>query len=200
MKNRRQFHEDRWTAFEPSAGFSAGSRFNGADNRRNDTSAPERISMNDLRQRVVSHPFFGGMKATHLSVLADCAREVTFARDEVLFREGDPANQFYLIESGRVILEAHEPANGTITVQELGEGEVLGWSWMFPPFAWHLQAHAAEPTHVIVLNGGHLLNAAERDHDFGYELMKRVAQVVIHRLQSTRKQLLELQIDSVLQG
>jgi CRP-like cAMP-binding protein len=187
-------------AFEPLASVSAGSRFSGADNRGNDYSAPERISMNDLKQRVVNHPFFGGMKSSHLAVLAECAKEAVFATDEILFREGDPANQFYLIESGRIIVETHEPANPTITVQELGGGEVLGWSWLFPPFAWHFQAHAAEPTKVIALNGGRLLNTAERDHDFGYELMKRVAQVVIHRLQTSRKQLLELQIDSVLNG
>jgi CRP/FNR family cyclic AMP-dependent transcriptional regulator len=77
---------------------------------------------------------------------------------------------------------------------------MLGWSWLFPPFAWHFRARALEPTNAIVLNGAHLLIAAERKRDFGYELMKRVAQVVIHRLQATRKQLLDQQIESALEG
>ena len=77
---------------------------------------------------------------------------------------------------------------------------MLGWSWLFPPFAWNFQARAVEPTEVIALSGGHLLSSAERGHEFGYELMKRVAQVVIKRLQSARKQLLDLQIQSALEG
>jgi hypothetical protein len=77
---------------------------------------------------------------------------------------------------------------------------VLGWSWLFPPFSWHFQARAIEPTTVISLNGAHLLVSAESNHEFGYELMKRVAQVVIRRLQITRKQLIALDIESALKG
>jgi CRP/FNR family transcriptional regulator, cyclic AMP receptor protein len=77
---------------------------------------------------------------------------------------------------------------------------MLGWSWLFPPFAWHFRARAREPTNVIVFNGAHLLVAAERNRDFGYELMKRVAQVVIRRLQAARRQLLNHQIQSALDG
>jgi CRP-like cAMP-binding protein len=130
------------------------------------------------------------MKSEHLARLTKHAAERTFEAGDVLFREGEPANQFYLIERGCVALEAHEPGDGTILVQNVGAGDVLGWSWLFPPFAWHFQARAVEPTSAIVLNGAHLLIAAEEDHEFGYELMKRVAQIVIHRLQSTRSQLL----------
>ncbi len=156
--------------------------------------------MNPLAERVTTHPFFRGLKTSHLEVLAECATEARFNPEQILFRQGDPANQFYLIESGKVALEAHEPANGTALVQHLGAGEVLGWSWLFPPFVWNFQARAMEPTNAIVLIGGHLLHVADRDHDFGYELMKRVAQVIIHRLQATRKQLLALQIESAMEG
>jgi CRP/FNR family transcriptional regulator, cyclic AMP receptor protein len=123
-----------------------------------------------------------------------------FNPGQVLFHEGDPANQFYLIESGRIALEAHEPADGTVLIETVGAGEVLGWSWLFPPFVWHFQARAVEPTKAVVLSGAHLLVAAERNHEFGYELMKRVAQVVIERLQFTRKRLLAEEIESVLKG
>lgn len=69
----------------------------------------------------------------------------------------------------------------------------MGWSWLFPPFVWHLQARALEPVKTIALSGAHLLTTAEGDREFGYELMKRVAHVVIQRLQVARKQLIELQ-------
>ena len=151
-----------------------------------------------MNTSIVSHPFFEGMKPEHLEDIAGCATEATFETDQILFREGEPANKFYLIQSGRVALEAHEPADGTVSVQELGAGEVLGWSWLLPPFVWHFQARALEPTGAVVLDGAHLLIAAERNGNFGYELMKRVAQVLIHRLQATRKQLLRQQFESIM--
>jgi CRP/FNR family transcriptional regulator, cyclic AMP receptor protein len=156
--------------------------------------------MKTLTESITKHPFFNGMKPEHLTVFTKGAKSTAFKAGDVLFREGEPASQFYLIESGNIALEAHEPADGTVLVQTLGAGEVLGWSWLFPPFAWHFQARATEPTNVIILNGAHLLGTGERDQDFGYELMKRVAQVVIHRLQATRKELLAQQIESALDG
>ena len=156
--------------------------------------------MKTLNEAITSHAFFHGMKPEHLALLTDGAKAVEFKSGDVLFRERTPANQFYLIESGRIALEAHEPANRMMAVQTLSAGDVLGWSWLFPPFAWHFQARAIEPSGAIVLNGASLLINAERNHDFGYELMKRVAQVVIHRLQATRKQLLTLQVESALDG
>jgi CRP-like cAMP-binding protein len=156
--------------------------------------------MKPLNEAITQHAFFHGMKPAHLALLTDGAKAVQFKTGDVLFREGDPANQFYLIESGKIAPEAHEPANGTMLVQTLGAGEVLGWSWLFPPFVWHFQARALEPASAIVLSGAHVLVAAERDHDFGYEMLKRVAHVVIHRLQATRKQLLALQVESALDG
>ena len=156
--------------------------------------------MKTLNEAITDHPFFHGMKPEHLAMLTDGANAVQFKVGDVLFREGEPANQFYLIGSGKIALEAHEPADGNTLVQTLGAGDVLGWSWLFPPFVWHFQARAVEPTNAIVLSGARLLVAAERDHDFGYELMKRVVKVVIHRLQAARKQLLALQVESALEG
>lgn len=156
--------------------------------------------MKTLNEAITNHTFFHGMKSEHLAVLADGARTAQFKTGDVLFREGEPANQFYLIESGKISLETHEPANGTMLVQTLGAGDVLGWSWLFPPFSWHFQARAIEPATLIVLGGAHLLVTAERNHDFGYELLKRVAHVVIQRLQTARKQLLALQAESALDG
>jgi CRP-like cAMP-binding protein len=153
-----------------------------------------------LNERVAAHPFFHGMKPEHLGILAEGATEAKFEPEQFLFREGEPANRFYLIENGHVTLEAHEPANGTAFVQQLGAGEVLGWSWLFPPFVWHFRARVTELTDAIVLSGAHLLMAVERDPNFGFELMKRVTQVVIHRLQATRQQLIAAQLDSVLKG
>lgn len=154
--------------------------------------------MKTLKEIITEHPFFRGMKGQHLDLLAEGARKSTFKAGDTLFREGEPANQFYLIESGKVVLEAHAAADGSAAVQTLGPGDVLGWSWLFAPFVWHFRAAALSPTTVIALSGAHLLALSENDHDFGYELMKRVSQIVIRRLQVARKELLALHVESVL--
>ena len=165
----------------------------------------ERVSsrkalMKNLSEAITKYAIFRGMKPEHFAILAEGAKEIEFNPGDLVFREGTPANQFFLIESGGVVLEAHEPSDGTIAVQSLSPGEVFGWSWLFPPFTWHFQARATEPTKVIALSGARLLVTAERNCEFGYELMKRMAQVVIRRLQATRRQLLALQAESAVEN
>jgi CRP/FNR family transcriptional regulator, cyclic AMP receptor protein len=145
--------------------------------------------MNISGARLAEHPFFCTMKREHLDLIASCATEAQFKPGDIIFKEKEPANRFYLIEFGKVALETHVPSGGGSLVQTLGGGDALGWSWLFPPFVWHFQARVLEPTQAIVLDGGHLLAASERDKEFGYELLRRVSQVVIRRLQATRAQL-----------
>jgi CRP-like cAMP-binding protein len=153
-----------------------------------------------LTEAIARHPFFRGMQPEHLTRLASGAKFAEFKSGDVLFREKEPASQFFLIEQGKVVLEARESPQRATPVQTLGPGDVLGWSWLFPPFTWHFQARAAAPTKVLVLNGAHLLVTAEDEPAFGFELMKRVAQIVIQRLQVTRDRLLALEIESALKG
>jgi hypothetical protein len=148
------------------------------------------------REIVEAHPFFRGLPREQLNEVVRGAHEVVFESGEYLFHEGEPANRFFLVTEGRVALEAHEAAKGTVPVQEVGEGEVVGWSWLFPPFAWHLRARATAPTTALALDGAHLLVTAERCPEFGYELMKRVSAVVIQRLQATRRKLIEMTRDA----
>jgi CRP/FNR family transcriptional regulator, cyclic AMP receptor protein len=156
--------------------------------------------MKSLKERIVDHPFFIGMAPEHLDIVARHAREAEYTPDQILFSEGEPANRFFVIEQGKIALEAHETANRSYRIQLLGEGDVLGWSWLFPPFVWHFRARAIEPVRVIVLDGAHLLVTAEQDKTFGYELMKRLAQLVIKRLQITRKELVAREFESALDG
>ena len=117
--------------------------------------------------------------------------QTSFSPGEWIFHEGDMANRFYLIQEGEVVLESCVKDCGTIFVQAIGAGDVLGWSWLFPPYYWHFDARATKPTKAIFLYGTRLRERCEEDHDLGYALMKRMAEVIIQRLQSTRRQLLE---------
>ena len=156
--------------------------------------------MNYLAPAIEQHPFFRDMKREHIGVVSKGATEMEFKRGEFLIHEDEPANRFFLIERGKVAVEAHDPGPIGVEVEELGPGEVLGWSWLFPPFTWHLRARAVEPTKVIVLNAAHLLRVAVNDHAFGYEIMKRVSQIIIHRLQAARRQLVAQAVDAALHG
>ena len=141
-----------------------------------------------LEDRLGQHPFLRSLSSEHLAIVLHNAKQAEFAAGEVILKEGDPANRFFLIESGRVAIETG--AQQGKSVQTLGPGEVLGWSWLFPPFSWHFSAHAMEPTKCVVLDGGHLLVTAEENPKFGYDLMRRISQVLVGRLQATRKKML----------
>jgi CRP/FNR family cyclic AMP-dependent transcriptional regulator len=146
-----------------------------------------------LTETIVSkHPFLQGMTPHQLRLLGDHARQVIFKADEYIFREGDPANRFYLIRKGKVALESYIQDKGNTVIQIIGAGDVLGWSWLFPPYFWHFDARSLEPTDAIFIYATPLRDECEADHDLGYELIKRMAEVMARRLQATRKQSLGL--------
>jgi len=125
-------------------------------------------------------------------ILASCAMRAHFDRGETVFRAGDPANRFYLILNGKVALESQGKGRSMVAIQTIGAGEVLGWSWLFPPYIWHFDASATEPTEAVFIYGTPLREECQSDHELGYELMRRMAEVMLARLQATRWQLLGL--------
>lgn len=147
----------------------------------------------ELIRLIGEHPFFKGLDPLHLRRLAASAMLTSFKQDELIFREGDMANRFYLIRDGKVALEAPRREGEPTLVQYIGAGDVLGWSWLFPPYYWHFDARAVEPTNAVFFYGTRLREQCEQDHSFGYEMMKRTSEVVIARLQAERKRLLELE-------
>jgi CRP-like cAMP-binding protein len=148
-----------------------------------------------LARAVAEHPFLQRMKPEHLVILTGCAMLAEFKKGELIFREGDPANRFYLIRSGRVELEAEVKERGRMLIQTIGPGDVLGWSWLFPPYYWRFDARAATSVKAIFFYGTRLRGQCEQDPALGYDMMKRTAEVVIKRLQAARKYLAELRTE-----
>jgi CRP/FNR family transcriptional regulator, cyclic AMP receptor protein len=144
------------------------------------------IGTEPIATRVALHPFLAGMNRKDLALLTDCAMVVHFAAGQLIFREGELANRFYLIESGRVVLETDAPASRPVMIDSIGAGELLGWSWIFPPHVWHFTARAVKPTVAIFFYGTILREYCERNHSLGYELFKRMSAVMIKRLQAAR--------------
>jgi CRP-like cAMP-binding protein len=151
--------------------------------------------MQTLEPILAEHPFFKGLKPEYLQLITGCASNVRFDTGTYIFHEGEEASQFYLIRQGKVALEIFAAQHGPITIETIETGEVLGWSWIFPPYSWHFSGRVFEPTRAIALDGKCLRDKGEADHDLGYELMKRVAQIMMERLQATRIRLLDIYSD-----
>jgi CRP/FNR family transcriptional regulator, cyclic AMP receptor protein len=145
-----------------------------------------------MATRVALHPFLAGMNRMQVTLLTDCAMSVQFKKDRVIFREGELANRFYLIETGKVILESSGGLGDPVIIDTIGGGDLLGWSWMFPPHTWHFTARAVEPTTAIFFYGTILREHCEKDHSLGYELLKRMTVVMNRRMQAARNKMLAI--------
>ena len=138
------------------------------------------------------HKFFAGLDPGYLSLIAGCAANEVFPADAFLFREGEPAQTFYLIREGKVALEIAAPGRGALVVQTLGEGDVAGFSWLIAPHRWEFDGRAVEPVRAVRMDGTCLRAKFDDDPRLGYELMRRFARLTVNRLQATRLQLLDV--------
>ncbi len=149
--------------------------------------------MKTLEDILVRHPFWNNLPPQYFPLLIECAVIERFRPGEQILKRGYDAEHFYLIDHGKVDLEsAYVPGEGFITIQTLGAGEALGWSWLFPPHQWHFSARAVEPTEAVVFKADALRNKAEETPAFGYDLALRVGAIMMRQLQSTRIRLLDI--------
>lgn len=148
--------------------------------------------MENLERILREHPFLQGLDDRHISLLAGCASNVVFKAGEYIFREGEDADSFYFVRSGKIVIESFVPQKGAILIRTRDAGEILGWSWLVPPYRWHFDARAIELTRAVALDGKCLRGKCEEDHDLGYEIMKRFALVIAERLEATRLQLMDI--------
>ena len=148
--------------------------------------------METLEQLIAASPVFAMLAPKHLAVISGCAVNEHFPAGAQMFREGDPAERFYLIRSGAIALELQAPGQGALVIETLHDGDVVGWSWLFSPYRWHLDGRATEPCALVAFDGACLRGKCDDDHELGYELMQRFASLIIDRLQHTRVRLLDL--------
>ena len=138
------------------------------------------------------HKFFAGLDSEYLTLLTGCASNAVFPADSFLFREGTPADAFFLIREGRLALEIAAPNRGPLVVQTLDAGDVAGFSWLIEPHRWEFDGRAVERVHAIQMDGACLRGKCDSDPRLGYELMRRFAGLATNRLQATRLQLLDV--------
>jgi CRP/FNR family cyclic AMP-dependent transcriptional regulator len=150
------------------------------------------VSSNDqkIEDRLAAHPFLKGMGIDHIKVLAQSAAPTHFEKGQLIFKAGESANGFYLIETGSVALEGSVLEHGPITTDVVSAGEPLGWSWLFPPYLWHFDARVTEPTTAICLSAILLRQHRDEDQALSHELFRRTCEVMARRLQAARRKLL----------
>lgn len=150
------------------------------------------MEIHNLEPILREHPFFQGLPSKHIELLVGCASNVRFDAGEFICHTGEDANHFFIIRSGKAMVEVNLPQRGPVTIQSLEDGDVHGSSWLFPPYKWDFDTRAVQLTRAIALDGKCLRLKCEEDHDLGFELMKRFSAIMTERLQATRLQLLDL--------
>ncbi len=151
--------------------------------------------METLQGILTAHPFFVDFPTRYLELVVGCTSNVRFGAGEVIFREGDEAQKFYLLREGKVALQIASERRGPLNILTLGEGDILGWSWLFPPYRWKFSARTIDPTRAFAMDGACLREKAEKDHDLGYELLKRFSRIFETRLETMRLQLVNVYED-----
>lgn len=148
--------------------------------------------MTTLEPILKKHPFFTDLPDENLKFITSCAKNVRFHEGESLAREGQPADEFFLIREGRVAVGMASPRGGRLLIDTRDAGDVIGWSWLFPPHVWQFDLTAVSPVRVLSMDGKCLRNKCDEDPRLGYELMRRFSRVVVGRLAATRLQLIDL--------
>lgn len=148
--------------------------------------------MDSLKRIIAPQAFFAGLSEEALDLVAGCARNVRFEPGTFLFKAGDAADGFYLVRHGRVDLEIDAPGRGPLVLETIEEDEVFGYAWLFPPYERSYDAQARTLVRAIHMDGECLRRKCDEDPAFGYDMVRRFAQVMMHQLESTRLRLLDV--------
>ncbi len=147
--------------------------------------------MKSISDLLGEHPFFEGLPPEALELISGCGMNVHFDADATIISEDEPADVFYVLRSGRVAIEVATPRRGPLVIETVGPGEILGVSWLLPPYRWTFDGRATISTSAVALDAACLRQKCDQDPVLGYEMYKRFAALVRDRLQATRLQLVD---------
>ena len=148
--------------------------------------------MKTIQDLMAEHAIFRDIEPSYRALIAGCGRNRPFVNGEMLMTEGEDANEFFVIRKGKVLLSIHIPGRGELAVETLDAGEIVGLSWLFPPYTVRFSARAVGSVHTIAFDGACLRGKCDTDPVMGYALVKRFAQVMTSRLQATRLRMLDI--------
>lgn len=146
----------------------------------------------DIKSMLAEAPFFQGLDDSLLAEIAGCATVERFEAGSTVIRDGQPASKFHLIRHGTVAIELAAAPAGRLTLQTLQEGDILGWSWLMPRKAWGFDGRAVTLVRTISIDAPRLLEKMDRNHELGYQVLRRMVGVMATRLTAARMQMLDL--------
>ncbi len=147
------------------------------------------MSKQAIEDYLSTHAFFSGMDNSFVKFLSDSVTELQVKKGGVLFQYGKPADKFYLVRKGQVSVQVPALVGPTLEIQNLGEDQILGWSWLIPPYRWNFQARALEDSDLLEFDGSAILTRCEEDPKFGYDVFKRFAALMSERLDAARQKM-----------
>jgi len=147
--------------------------------------------MSSTQEFLSAHKFFKGLNEDFITLLSEYATERQVKSGDVLFQPGKPADKFYLLRNGRVSVQVPALVGPSLELQVLGENQILGWSWLIPPYRWNFLARAMEDTDLLEFDGSAILKRCEQDPKFGYELFKRFTALMSERLDAARQKMMD---------
>ena len=147
--------------------------------------------MQTIAQYLPEHPFFAGLDTATTDLLAGCAVNIHLPADEFLFREGTPADHFYLVRHGRIAIEVRTPGPAMV-LDTVEDGDVVGWSWVVPPYVWTFDGRASIDTSAVAFDATCLRVKCLANPLLGYDLMMRFVRLMNQRLQSARVRLIDM--------
>jgi CRP-like cAMP-binding protein len=145
-----------------------------------------------MTELVASHPFAARLNEEYVALMAGCAKNVTLPVGAMLCVEGASADTFYLLRRGHVSIEVHQAGHGSIVIETVGPGDVVGWSWLVAPYRWTFDARVLETVGALAIDGACLRSKCLEDPALGFALLSEVTHELVRRLQSTRVRLLDL--------
>ncbi|MCH6583107.1 MAG: cyclic nucleotide-binding domain-containing protein [Gammaproteobacteria bacterium] len=149
------------------------------------------MSNQSIEDYLPTHAFFSGLDDSFMKFLSDSATELRVKKGDVLFQQGERADKFYLLRNGHMSVQVPALMGPTLEIQTLGEDQILGWSWLIPPYRWNFQARALEDSDLLEFDGSAILARCEEDPKFGYELLKRFATLMSERLDAARQKMMD---------
>lgn len=153
------------------------------------------VAIEGLGRLLAEHPFFKDMQPDVRDIVVGCCANAHYRPGEFLFKEGGQADHFYLIREGGVAVEVHAPGRPGVVVENIGEGDIIGWSWLVEPYRWTFDARAIEQVRAITIDGACLRRKIEANHELGYELYRRFIPIMGRRISEARLRIVELTVD-----
>ncbi len=144
-----------------------------------------------IQKTLSENPFFSELDDDAVAFLVAHAKELKISQDEVIFKRGEHADKFYLVRSGRITVEIPAVYGPSLEIQNLGAGEVLGWSWLIDPYKWDFQARVEEDADLLEFDGAAVLENCEKDRNFGYEILKQFTELMSERLTGARQRMMD---------